>query len=666
MPMCPLLYLFPLPLTSTTEIVRASPFETLDYKRAAMRFVFGPEPSRDKPASGAVGLERRAGGARLLRAFLAFALVTFLLRIFYSTHLYQDDGLWFTAAEELLRGKVLYREIYFDKPPGLALVYAGLFKVFGAHILTIRLFTIVYSLAISGALYLFGAWFYGGRTGLVAAAMFAVFSTTYTAGHVQGLNTDFMMALPYTAGAYLLIRSRADLFHKTPMANHGAWSAFSGGVLVGIASQINPKAIFDLIFFALVLFIARRGALKSMALAVAGLAAGAAPFLIYVAAGGALLAYWHYVWEWGSLYASYYPTAWVAISALRQTADYFVLNNTLLAALIFVAVTTTRRARARRRRDAKPAPGAGFASSSMFVADATMLLWFAVSYSAVAVGGRFFGHYFYQIIPALCLIGARGVIGMAGAVAARDKATCEAAGGRPGERAGVERVCGVRGNRALKILSAVLILGFAFTLVRFHGRTAVLAFDWARGVKGAQTTGWLHERLNREERRAAAQVKNLDGAPDVADRLSAEAMRADSPRATGAETPSDYLFVWGYRPEIYYWSGLVPASRYLSTQPLTGVPADVHYFGGQYHSLLENHATAAARAELLSDLERTRPEYIIDELGAFNSDLAIMNYPELREFMDGYKSLGMVERFVVYRRKDFTKNYRRRNPGARP
>ncbi|MFP5262106.1 MAG: ArnT family glycosyltransferase [Blastocatellia bacterium] len=640
--------------------MRASLFETLDDNRGAARFVFGPEPSRDNPASGA------AGRARLLSAFLAIALVTFLLRIFYSTHLYQDDGLWFTAAEELLRGKALYREIYFDKPPGLALVYAGLFKVFGAHILTIRLFTIAYSLAISGVLYLFGAWLYGGRTGLVAAAMFAVFSTTYTAGHVQGLNTDFMMALPYTAGAYLLIRSRADVFHKAAAANHSAWSAFAGGVLVGIASQVNPKAIFDLIFFALALFIARRGALKSMALAVAGFAAGAAPFLIYVAAGGALLAYWHYVWEWGSLYASYYPAAWAAVSALRQTADYFALNNTLLAALIFVAVTATRRALARRRRGAKLAPGAGSTARAMFVADATMLLWFAVSYSGVALGGRFFGHYFYQIIPALCLIGARGVMGMARAVAARGKAAREAAGGRPGERGEAERVCDVRGNRALKILSAALILGFAFTLVRFHGRTVVLASDWARGVKSAQTTGWLHERLNREERRVAAQVKNMDGAPDVADRLGTEAMRGDSPRATGAEGPSDYLFVWGYRPEIYYWSGLVPASRYLSTQPLTGVPGDVHYFADQYRSLLEDQATAAARAELLGDLERTRPEYIIDELGAFNSGLAIMNYPELREFMDGYKSLGMVERFVVYRRKDFTKNYRRRNPGARP
>src|SRR5262249_43729283 len=97
-------------------------------------------------------------GANTLKFFLAIGLVTFLLRIWYAGHLYQDDGLWFTAAEQLLRGKALYREVFFDKPPALPLMYAALFKVFRVHILTIRLFTIFYSVAISALIYRFGAW----------------------------------------------------------------------------------------------------------------------------------------------------------------------------------------------------------------------------------------------------------------------------------------------------------------------------------------------------------------------------------------------------------------------------------------------------------------------------------------------------------------------------
>src|SRR5262245_4260089 len=92
--------------------------------------------------------------ATILKFFLFFAVLAFILRMIYASHLYEDHGLWFTAAEEIVRGKALYRDIYFDKPPGLALVYALLFSVFGAHLITIRLFTIAYSIAISAVLYL--------------------------------------------------------------------------------------------------------------------------------------------------------------------------------------------------------------------------------------------------------------------------------------------------------------------------------------------------------------------------------------------------------------------------------------------------------------------------------------------------------------------------------
>lgn len=228
---------------------------------------------------------KRISRATVLKVFLGIIAASFLLRIFYSNHLYQDDGLWFTSAEQILDGHALYREIYFDKPPALPLAYALLFKLFGAHIIVIRLFTILYSVCVSAALYRFGSRLSSARAGLLAAAMFAVFSTTYSTGHVQGLNTDFLMLLPYTWGAYLFTRS----LDPTEL-NRRKWLALCGGALTGIAFQINPKAIFDILYFVLLLFIARRWnktkpALRApalaglLALAVAGLIAGALPFL---------------------------------------------------------------------------------------------------------------------------------------------------------------------------------------------------------------------------------------------------------------------------------------------------------------------------------------------------------------------------------------------------
>jgi hypothetical protein len=576
-----------------------------------------PNPLTSASNDGTTGARDRIEAASAWKFFLALAVLAFLLRIFYAGHLYQDDGLWFTAAEEILRGKSLYREIYFDKPPALPLLYAALFKIFGAHILVIRLFTILYSLAISSVLYLFGKRLYDRRAGLLAAAMFTLFSTTYTTGHFQGLNTDFLMALPYAAGAYFLVRSLE--------AGRSQLLALTGGVLAGIAFQVNPKAIFDLVFFAaLVTLLPKpRGRVFALLLsALTGFIAGAAVFLIYIAATHSLAAYWLCVWDWGSRYAAH-NSAWKTVTnGFSQTVYYFAINNTLLVALAFVIASTVKHA---KRTEAAP-------RDARFRADLCLLVWLAASYAGLAVGGRFYGHYFFQVLPSLCLIGARGL---------------------------VEIASSVRGKMMRRVVFALLAMGLAVTLVRYHTRTVVLAVDWVRGTKSASTAGWYHERQNREERMVAARAKGLSDPDDAADHLGLEAIRQSLQGDENSRGSSAHIFVWGYRPEIYYWSGLLPASRYLSTQPLTGVAADAHYFHDN-HLLVDEARTAAARVELAGELNQTQPEYIIDEVGFYNPPLAIKSYPELREVLASYKDVGATGRFYVYRKKNPERKHRRR------
>jgi hypothetical protein len=159
----------------------------------------------------------------------------------------------------------------------------------------------------------------------------------------------------------------------------------------------------------------------------------------------------------------------------------------------------------------------------------------------------------------------------------------------------------------------------------------------------------------------AAVVRDLADGADAAEHLGLEAIRAAGPSMERDGGPGDYVFVWGYRPEIYFWSGLLPASRYLSSQPLTGVPADVHYFDDEYRSLLDEGVMARAREQVVRDLEETQPKYIVDEIGFFNSDLAILKYPELRELMSKYKAIGSTGRFLLYLRRDLTKKALRRS-----
>lgn len=599
--------------------------------------------------------------ATVLKLLVIIAAVSFILRIAYAGHLYEDDGLWLTVGEEILRGKALYREIYFDKPPGLALVYAMLFWIFGAHLITIRLFTVAYSIAISAVLYVFGARLYNKRIGWLAAVMFAVFSTTFP--HLQSLSTDFLMVMPYAAGAYLLVRSRWDPRGANRERSHSGLLALAGGALAGVAFQINPKAIFDIVFFAVLLIASRRwnaadvevsakannaeptprvsdavsepsdrrlGASRLFASAVAGFVASSLPFMAYIAATRSLSVYWFYVWDWGSRYGRYYSAGKILWAAVNSGANYLTLNDTLLIGLLFVSVAAARRMR-NHSGGTGQATGASFKVVRNFRADVLLLIWFAVSFAGVMVGGRFYGHYFLQTLPGLCLIGARGVTGILSSLS-------------------------TRGTHVRRTVIALLVIGFAFTLVRFHGRGVLLTIDWARGTS-ALNANWYHSMRDHEERMVAAVVRDLPEGPDAADHLGLESIRAGGPRTRQADGPADYVFVWGYRPEVYFWSGLLPASRFLSSQPLTGVPADVRYFANDYRSLLDHADTAQAWAQLIRDLEETQPKYIVDEISFFNDDLAILKYPELQETMDKYKSIGSTGRFLIYVRRDLTKKY---------
>src|SRR5262249_37012811 len=93
-------------------------------------------------------------------------------------------------------------------------------------------------------------------------------------------------------------------------------------------------------------------------------------------------------------------------------------------------------------------------------------------------------------------------------------------------------------SRAAMAALAVLLAG---PLGRFAPRYVTLA----RG------STWSDLNIDRDSRAAAAQLRAL-------------AQSGDS------------LFVWGFRPDIFIDSGLAAGTRFLETQPISGVFADRH------------------------------------------------------------------------------------------
>jgi hypothetical protein len=107
--------------------------------------------------------------------------------------------------------------------------------------------------------------------------------------------------------------------------------------------------------------------------------------------------------------------------------------------------------------------------------------------------------------------------------------------------------------------------------------------------------------------------------------------------------PGDTLFVWGFRPDIFIDSGIPAGTRFLESQPISGVLADRHLF-----------STASIAPEFTSpnvrELVRTNPTWIVDGLGLYNPSLALASQAYLSEWLSHYTEVARTPGSILYRR----------------
>jgi len=122
------------------------------------------------------------------------------------------------------------------------------------------------------------------------------------------------------------------------------------------------------------------------------------------------------------------------------------------------------------------------------------------------------------------------------------------------------------------------------------------------------------------------------------------AMNQDSHEAARKIGPEGSLLVWGYRPDVFAYTRMTAGSRFLDSQPLTGVLADRHLTNSE---AIAPELAAQNRRELTG----TKPDWIVDGLGPLNNRLAITEYQDLREWLGGYQEVGRTKFSVIYKRR---------------
>jgi hypothetical protein len=86
-----------------------------------------------------------------------------------------------------------------------------------------------------------------------------------------------------------------------------------------------------------------------------------------------------------------------------------------------------------------------------------------------------------------------------------------------------------------------------------------------------------------------------------------------------------------------------PATKFLDSQALTGVPADRHLTQSRVVLTSGTHESREA-------LAHSAPDIVIDGLGLYNPALAMTKYPELSSWIAQYREIARTKGSVIYRR----------------
>ena len=434
-------------------------------------------------------------------------------RLCHSGIVWVEEAYPTAAAIQILDGKLLYRDIWFDKPPLAAYTYL----LWGARI--------GWPLRVAGALFVFlcclMAWrfareLWSASEGLAAACFAAFFLTFGIPSAVMALAPDLLMVLPHLVAVYLAWRGRA----------------FLSGLAAGVAMLVNPKAAF--LLAACALWTWRSAPLLLIGFVLPNVAA-------------LVLFGWPYiqeVWKWGALYSE---KTFALSSGFTRTLSWAGFHCALVVAAAYA-----------------------FWKEKQW----RMTAWLLLCLVAVAAGWRFFPRYYFQLLPVLALMAARGYM-------------------------------------LLGRYRAIVWLLLLIPLVRFGPRYVTLANDLAHH----RETQWSDLAMEQDSRRAADQIGH-----------------------------QGTLLVWGYRPDIFAYTRMRAGTRFLDSQPLTGVLADRHLTNSE---VMAPELAAENRRELL----KTAPIWIADGLGPLNPKLAISNYADLKEWLSDYREVLRTRDTIIYKRK---------------
>jgi len=283
----------------------------------------------------------------------AAVLVVVLSRLAHLDLLWVEEAYGMVAARELLRGRSLYHDIWFDKPP----VYAWFYLLCGAEPgLGLRIVGAAFVLWCGWCAWFTARALWSENEGLIAGALVCCGLTFWIPSAVMSVTPDMLFLPPFFLAIWASATSRPLL----------------GGVFSGVALLCNSKGL--------------------AVLAVAACWAGAAWWKVVISCAivqvgsFALLPaapYWNQVWLWGAGYSADTFVVNPIREAMVRSSGWVAFHLTVCAGTVWCLW---------RERNWR------------------FILWLVVSFACVVGGLRFFPRYYFALLPIFGVVGARGLM----------------------------------------------------------------------------------------------------------------------------------------------------------------------------------------------------------------------------------------------------------------
>lgn len=547
-------------------------------------------------ASGARYIPARE--VRFSRARLIVIVALLLLAL--PTLVYplgRDQGEFAVIGRGLLQGDAPYVDLWNPKPPAVFAVYAAAMAVFGQTPVAVRAIDLLIMPAMLLALARVGQRLFNRRVGILAAVLFGVFYFTETFWTLT--QNDGIALLPMCLAIFCALRAAEG------GQRYRAW-ALAAGALMGLVFWFKyPFALF-LVPLLAGFFLARPAQSRAAPLTFVGLFALG---LLTVLAGVVLWLVSVGAWD-AFLESARVTSAYTALALTPESLGATVNLATILGfrwshwGLLFIFAAFGLLSTRHYARTVNPEPSTEYRVPSTQdseprtrSAPAIILIWLLTTLVILIIQLRGYDYHWLPLLPPLALFGAAGLAWLLDRVA---------------------QAAGLNAEAARAIDYNIVFALFA----------VLAASTYPRALP--YLTGQM-DQVTYADQFVAGEF------------VAGESQRvADYLRQRVA--PGDSLYIWGFRPEVYFLSDLNPPTRFIFHFPLV---ADWY--------------PAAWRDENVEVLWAALPPYVlvlqVDHMpwvtgSEADSNTLLQRYTELNNWlMFNYERAAQIGNFFVWQRK---------------